>query len=364
MLAQHSGETSAGKLARKLNGSTSDTDKQPDRDAQKTPEVGVVILEKVDSPPPEETIRALVAKVPVVFVTYSGERAQGEAARNAGAVVVKMRGENETPPARSRNAGFRQLRKITPELDYVQFLDGDVRLSDRWLDYAVTFIERRPEIAALDGVISESETGPVNSPAQSDNREVSVTGNNVLIRVKDFVDIGGLRGDLAIADIQDFCLRTRGRGHHIWRLELPMGERTNTKIGLGKWWRKASETGYEHAFCASLHGAPPERYRVKEMHRAVFWGGILPILIVGFAAFVMSVTYFIVPMGIPVLNGAIVLAIGMVIYLIRALFFSPKYPNGRSLPFLKKITKTLALFPECLGVLRFMRSSRQSSSAG
>ena len=34
--------------------------------------------------------------------------------------------------ARARNAGFRRLRQITPDLAYVQFIDGDCELNQQW----------------------------------------------------------------------------------------------------------------------------------------------------------------------------------------------------------------------------------------
>ena len=56
------------------------------------PSIGFVILEKLGAPPPTQTIQAIGPNHPIVFVTYSGQADHGDAARAAGAIVVKMRG--------------------------------------------------------------------------------------------------------------------------------------------------------------------------------------------------------------------------------------------------------------------------------
>ncbi|MEO1707135.1 MAG: AAA family ATPase, partial [Pseudomonadota bacterium] len=260
------------------------------------PPLGFVILEKPGQGAPLETIKAL-GDHPVVFVTYSGDSAPGEAARAAGAIVVKMRGENETPPARSRNAGFRQLRKLADDLDYVQFLDGDAVLHPQWLRIASEIMARRPELAVLEGLIRDGEAKPGNGTPEV--KEIRATGDSVLMRVKNFVELGGFRGDLMTADIQDFCLRTRGRGHHVGRVDVPMATSTQKKKSVAGWWRQHRQTGFNNAFSAALHGAPPERFKVAETRDAILWGFGIPVVTLMAAAAITGFTYYVVPIGIP-----------------------------------------------------------------
>ena len=51
-------------------------------------------------------------------------------------------------------------------------------------------------------------------------------------------------------------------------------------LRFGQWWRRAKRGGHAYAEGAHLHGAPPERYAVRETRRAVVWGLVLPVLLV------------------------------------------------------------------------------------
>ncbi len=326
--------------------------------------VGFVVLEMPNGPLPGAAIEDVSGDYPTVFVTYSGDAAQGEAARAAGAVVVKMRGENETPPARSRNAGFRQLRKVAPDIDYVQFLNGDHCIAPDWLEAATGLLDKRPEVAAVEGEVvkATSLTKPSKRGVLSDNYETIATGENVLIRVKSFVDIGGLRGDLVVADVQDFCLRTRGRGRHIWHINMPMALSSSRKIGFGGWWKHAHGQGFEHAYAAALHGIPPERYRVTEMRRAVLWGGAFPFILLVVAASVTALFYYAVTFTAPIFAGIAVLAAGLLVYLVKAIIQSSQNTSGRKPGLLNSIQATVAHIPEFFGVLKFMSWRRKQAS--
>lgn len=334
---------------------------QPPADASKgfsnLPTIGFVILEKPHGDP-ARTIRSIGENHPSVFVTYSGDPAPGETARSAGAIVVKMRGENEAPPARSRNAGFRQLRKIEPNIEYVHFLDAGVTLDPRWLHHAARFLEDRPEIAALEGAVRAPGHKPGNK-GEARDQEIQSTGDNVLVRVNNFVNLGGLRGDLAVADIQDFCMRTRGRGRHIWFLDSPMLASTQKKKEPLKWWRSRRQQGFDYAFAAALHGGAPEYFRVQDRRRAIFWGFLFPASVLLLAASITYLTYDVIPFGIPILWGGLVVLAGLIVLLIKTVLDQPN-PRHRGQGFVRKLDKTLSHIPEFVGVVDFLRWRRRS----
>ncbi len=330
---------------------------QISNEVEDLPTIGFVILEKPHGDP-ARTIRSIGENHPSVFVTYSGDSAPGETARSAGAIVVKMRGENEAPPARARNAGFRQLRKIEPNIEYVHFLDAGLTLDPRWLHRAARFLEDRPEIAALEGAVHPSGGKP-GKQGQPRDQEIQSTGDNVLVRVNNFVNLGGLRGDLAVADIQDFCLRTRGRGRHIWFLDSPMLASTQKKKAPLKWWRSRRQQGFDHAFAAALHGGAPEYFRVQDRRRAIFWGFLFPASVLTLAASITYLTYDVIPFGIPILWGGLVVLTGLLVLFIKTALDRPD-PRDRDKVFMGKLDKTLSHIPEFVGVVDFLRWRRKS----
>jgi hypothetical protein len=46
---------------------------------------------------------------------------------------------------------------------------------------------------------------------------------------------------------------------------------------FSQWWRRALRGGHAFAEGAAMHGAPPERHKVKETRRALLWGLGLPL---------------------------------------------------------------------------------------
>jgi hypothetical protein len=50
-----------------------------------------------------------------------------------------------------------------------------------------------------------------------------------------------------------------------------------------EWWRRCIRTGYGFAQGVLLHGASPERYCVHHVISGIFWGLVIPLLIVGLA---------------------------------------------------------------------------------
>ena len=303
---------------------------------------------------------------PVVYVTYSGLSEHREAARDAGAIVVKMRGENETPPARCRNAGFRQLRKIAPDIKYVQFLDADHIINKNWIEQSTQFMERRPELAAirgkLDAQTAKDDTQPDRDPAHlRQDYEIQTSGDDLLVRVKSFVDVGGFRGDLMLADVQDFCLRSRGRGRHIWHLDVPMANH-KPRTNQPRWWQKNREKGFGYAYSAALHGVPPERYSVTEMRRAVLWGGAFPIILIALTIGVGILTYVMSAYFSPVRTGLLVLAGGVLVYFLKAVIFSFQPQIGRKRSLLRSFKETAAHFPEFFGVISFLKWRKNQSN--
>ncbi len=347
---------------------TSPQKSPPQTDTQATQEqgdrshkVGFIIVEKPDGPSPEKTIASIGADKPIVFVSFSGNNEHGEKARQAGAIVVKMRNEAETPLSRSRNAGFRQLRKIAPDIDYVHFMENGYSLDPKWPHNAATFLDKRPEIAAVQGLPSINKKQNIETlhPSHAPNREIQTCGENLFVRIENFIDIGGFRGDLIVADLQDFCLRIRGRGYHVFQVDMPMITAHAKKKGPISWMRQAVDNGFEYAFSSAIHGAPPERYRVTEMRRAILWGAAFPFIVVLTALCVSILVYIILPYSVPLVAAAMIFIGGLIVYILKAVILHLTKPKTQQTTWLKSFSDTAAHFPEFLGVLKYRRWRRK-----
>jgi type II secretory pathway predicted ATPase ExeA len=277
------------------------------------------------------------------------------AAKEAGVHIVEI---NDGPGGgRARNAGYRRLKKENPELRYVQFLEAGAMLAPGWLEHAEKFMARRPEVAALEGKTSLNQRGAtvldrvVTASRGAQPGEIQAAGPNALFRADAFEQVGGFRADIVADATADLCIRLRRRGAHVWRSEAAMASVEPQKLTFKTWRREATRAGFAGAAGAALHGAPPERYGVKEQARAFFWGGLLPavILIAGIVAAAASGSF-----GASASAGVTaVIVFALTIYLLKiaASAFSAEAPAGAAWRY--GFYSTLGHFPEFAGVLRY-----------
>lgn len=220
---------------------------------------------------------------PVVYVDSGSIDGSVQWARDFGVAVLELDVAVPFTAARARNAGFRRLREMAPDLSYVQFVDGDCELIGNWPDDAISFLDAHTDIAAVAGrrrelypersvynwLCDEEWNGPVG--------EVRACGGDVMMRISAFESVGGFRDDLIAGEEPELCVRLRAAGWKIWRLKTDMTFHDAAMFRFGQWWRRALRGGYAFAQGAYLHGTPPECHRVWESRRAWIWGVWLPL---------------------------------------------------------------------------------------
>ena len=314
--------------------------------------IGVVVIGA--GGPPEPTIRSVGEGRTVVFVAQSTDEKAVAAARRAGAEVIEI-ADRALSPGRARNAGYRQLKKRMPDLGYVQFIEAGFTLDPNWLASAERFMERRPEVAALEGAVGErfEKRSAYNAAeavfAHGEDGEIQAASSVVLVRADAFESAGGFRGDLPVNETRDLCIRLRRRGAHIWRTEEPMGLRDSNLPSFGRWWSRAFERGYEYAHGAALHGAPPEHLFSKEQARAVFWGAVLPVFFLLFAGLAgLAAWRYPVYVDWRVATAA-VLGFGAFVYLLRMIVVAFLRGPGKGRSWSYAFLSTLGHVPEFFG---------------
>jgi glycosyltransferase involved in cell wall biosynthesis len=280
----------------------------------------------------------------VVYVDSGSTDRSVQLAREHGADVVNLDMSAPFTAARARNAGFRRLREIAPDLRYVQFIDGDCELDAAWPVRAVGFLEAHAEIGAVCG--RRRERWPERSiynwlcdqEWDGPSGEVNAFGGDVMVRSEAFIAVGGYRDDLIAGEEPELSVRLRGAGWRVWRLDCEMTLHDAAMTRFGQWWRRVVRSGYAFAQGAQLHGASPERHWVWESRRAWIWGVWLPL-----AGVIIGVAFS--PWG------------WAVWLLYPAQVFRQTLRNNG--PLRQRATmalfQVLARFPEALGQLRFLR---------
>lgn len=291
-----------------------------------------------------ECLQSLSAAAAVVYVDSGSTDGSVQRARGLGAQVLELDMSVPFTAARARNAGYRHLREVEPNLPYVQFIDGDCTMELRWPENALAYLASHPEVAAVCGQLRERypDASIYNWLCSIEwsrpTGEVEACGGNVMMRTGILESVGGYRNDFIAGEDTELCLRLRAAGWRIWQLDTEMAFHDAGMTRFRQWWRRSVRTGYFYAQGASLHGAQPWRFYVWESRRAWLWGLLLPL-----ACLTISTVCW--PMGLAAW-------LAYPLQVLRQTLLRSGPPNERAtLAFFQ----TLSRFPEVLGQMKFAR---------
>ena len=247
--------------------------------------MGVVVIGRNEGERLLGCLRSVLAlDLPTVYVDSGSSDGSASAARALGAQVVDLDMAVPFTAARARNIGWRHLLEWRPELTSVHFLDGDCEVVAGWLEVAVATLAERADLAVVCGRRRERHPDATVFNRQCEIEwnagvgEVRSCGGDALMRVAALRAVGGYRDGLIAGEEPELCVRLRGRGWKIWRVDRDMVWHDAAMTRWSQWWNRSKRSGHAFAEGASLHGQAPERHYVSETRRAVLWGLALPAL--------------------------------------------------------------------------------------
>lgn len=309
------------------------------------PDVAVVAIGRNEGERLRRCLESVIGRVALVVYVDSGSTDGSVAMSKAlGAELVALDMSTPFTAARARNAGAVLALKLKPELELLQFVDGDCEVDAAWLETAHDFLRANERVAAVFGRRRERypERSVFNRLCDMEWNvppgEVRACGGDVMMRTEALRRAGGYREDLIAGEEPELCIRIRAGGWTIRCLDAPMTLHDAAILRWGQWWMRTKRTGYAFAECSRLFGAPPERHWVRESRRSRVWGMALPALIA-----VLSLTvspWFLLLAGLYALQ------------MLRLYFRRSGAPRERAL---KSVFTTLGYFPEAAGHLRYWR---------
>jgi len=228
-------------------------------------------------------LKSVVQRVAqVVYVDSGSTDGSVEFARSLEVEVVELDISIPFTAARARNAGFERLMELHPQIDYVQFVDGDCEIVDGWLERAQQELDTRPEIVVVCGRRRERFPEATlynrlcdiewNTPVG----ETKACGGDAMMRVSALRAVNGYNATLIAGEEPELCVRLRQNGGKIFRLDAEMTLHDAEMTRFSQWWKRSVRAGYAYAEGAWLHGAPPERHWVKETRSIRLWGLLIP----------------------------------------------------------------------------------------
>jgi glycosyltransferase involved in cell wall biosynthesis len=251
--------------------------------------VGVVAIGRNEGPRLIRCLKSIIGRSTVVYVDSGSTDGSVNAALAMGAEVVELNMSIPFTAARARNAGFARLQELFPNVEYVQFLDGDCEVAPEWLERATEELDRRPELGAVCGRLRERypEASIYNRLCDIEwdipLGEIKACGGNSFARVTAVTQVGGYDPGLIAAEDDEFCLRLRRAGWKIFRLVDEMATHDAAMTQARQWWKRSVRCGFAYANGAALHGRGPERHFVREQRRVMVWGVGVPATAAAFA---------------------------------------------------------------------------------
>ena len=247
--------------------------------------VGIVVVGRNEGERLLHSLTSGLASTKRVIYIDSGSSDDSVAlAEGLGVPACRLDPARPFSAARARNEGFAQLRRAHPELQIVQFLDGDCRLAPGWLVAGLAELECGSDTALVCGHIRERDpsASPYNRMCALEWRqspgEVDACGGNFMVRADLFTRLGGFRCEVTAGEEDELCQRVQALGYKIRMLDHDMVEHDAALLHFSQWWQRARRCGHAYAQGRFLHRQRPDGRFRRESRSMILWGAVLPAL--------------------------------------------------------------------------------------
>ena len=250
--------------------------------------MGAVAIGRNEGQRLERCLRSLLSSGgTIVYVDSGSTDSSVSLAESLGVDVVRLDLTVPFTAGRARNAGFARLCELVPELELVQFIDGDCVLDPGWLGAASLFLNENHDVAIACGRRKEMhpEATIYNQLCDLEwNTPVGYArscGGDFLARRSAFGEAGGFNAGLIAGEEPELCHRLRRKGWRIFRLDRPMTLHDAAIRKFSQWARRSRRSGYAYAARAWLHRRDGTRYCWRENTRIAFWAAVYPLAVLG-----------------------------------------------------------------------------------
>ncbi len=250
--------------------------------------IGLVVIGRNEGERLKACLDSAIAQFPTNYIVYvdSGSTDDSVAwATRLGITVVTLDLSIPFTAARARNAGYQYLCTAFPQLQFIQFIDGDCQLIPNWCSTALAALATHEDVAVVCGRRREQypEQSVFNLLCDMEwdtpIGEALACGGDALIRTIALRQVNGYRESLIAGEEPELCLRLRQNNWRILRIDADMTWHDAQITCFSQWWQRTVRAGHAYAEGAWLHGALPERHWMRESLRSWVWGCFLPFIL-------------------------------------------------------------------------------------
>lgn len=251
-------------------------------------EFGIVVIGRNEGKRLESCLDSVVDyKVPTIYVDSASEDDSLAIAEKYPIGRIEIPYFKGICAAYARNQGAKKLLEVYPQIEFIQFVDGDTTLSKGWLQKASETFAEKPDVALVTGELLEKDHDSSiykwvsMIEWQRAAGEISACGGNFAIRAKVFQELGGFNPKIIAGEDTEFCLRVRQAGWILYHAHAVMGTH-DTKIGtFGEFWTRCVRTGYSFQQISGLYfNNAKEKLFLRDNISNWVYGGVVPALVI------------------------------------------------------------------------------------
>jgi GT2 family glycosyltransferase len=244
--------------------------------------VAVVVIGRNESRRLETALRSALAQGDaVVYVDSASSDDSVRIATEAGVPVVQLT-SGPMSAARARNTGASAVTESRPDIDLIQFVDGDCVLAPGAVKRATDALRSDPTLGAVCGRVVEAHPRANLfhriAHAEWHQGEVGMTDvfdGVVMIRRDVFEEAGGYDESLVAGEDNEFGRRVTLLGHGIRRIDHVSAVHDIAMHSWSAWWRRSMRAGYCFATIGSDRQDDSELF-TREYRRTVTRGIVAP----------------------------------------------------------------------------------------
>lgn len=198
-------------------------------------------------------------------------------AKSLGFSVHELDPSRPFSAARARREGAEILLQEIPDLQFIQFLDGDCALVDGWMEIATAHLCEHKETAIVCGLLSEAapERSVYNRIIavrwNASTGPIDACGGIFMIRASVYTQAGGFNPALMTGEEAELCARVRKAGYRIDRLDTGMASHDAAIVTFAQWWGRAVWGGFGDAMEYDVLQGKVSDTRRKETRSIWIW---------------------------------------------------------------------------------------------
>ena len=250
---------------------------------------GIVVIGRNEAKRLRHCFASLPTDIPVCYVDSGSDDGSPAIARSYSIPTLQLSSSQPFGAARARNAGFGSLLEEYPKLKRVLFLDGDCVLDPEFLRVAMPLMDKHDDCAIVVGRLEEANSGnniygiladlEWSSPASGEIFDFGQLGGIMLIRVTDFIAVGGFNPDFIAGEDSELGIRLHLAGRRTIRVSNRMAIHAMEMQRFRQWWRRSIRAGHALAHRNAVHGKSSLADSQSAVRSTLVYGILIPIVV-------------------------------------------------------------------------------------